>query len=57
MALKRLVATDADKLSAAEQKVDNLRELLRDIYDVAKNGQPISAGLLARIRTHAAFGR
>lgn len=57
MALKKLIATDRDKLAAQMQKIDDLRELLRDIYDVAKTGQRISGGLLSRIRAHAAFGR
>ena len=29
MALKDLIATDNDRLAAAEQKIDDLRELLR----------------------------
>lgn len=57
MALKRLIAIDDDKLRAAVMRIDELRELLRDVYDEAKNGQPISDGLLSRIRVHAAFGR
>lgn len=57
MALKNLIATDKDRLAAKDCKIDDLRELLRDVYDVAKNGKPISDGLLARIRAHAAFGR
>lgn len=57
MALRNLIATDRDKLTAAEFKIDKMRELLRDVYDVAKLGRPIPDGLLARIRVHAAFGR
>lgn len=57
MALKKLIATEADKLAAAQSKIDDMRELLRDIYDVAKNGKPIGDGLLSRIRVRAAFGR
>lgn len=57
MALKTLIATDRDKLAAAEQRVADLRDVLRDVYDVAKNGKPLSAGLLARVRINAAFGR
>jgi len=57
MALKQLIAKDRDKLAAAELKISDLRELLRDIYDVAKHGKPLSDGLLARVRAQAAFGR
>ena len=50
LALKDLIATPADKLQAREAKIDQLRELLRDVYDVAANGTRISDGLLTRIR-------
>ena len=56
MALRDLIATDKDRLAAAEMKIDAMRELLRDIYYVSKDGQRISDGLLSRIRVHAAFG-
>ena len=50
MALKDLIATPADKRRAREAKIDQLRELLRDVYDVTANGKHISEGLLSRIR-------
>ena len=50
MALKDLIATPADKLRAREAKIDQLRELLRDVYDVTANGKRISEGLLSRVR-------
>ncbi len=57
MALVDLMATDKDRLAAKDRKIEDMRELLRDVYDVASAGKPISQGLLARIRVHAAFGR
>jgi hypothetical protein len=57
VALKDLKATDKDRLAAKDRKIDDMRELLRDVYDVASAGKPLSSGLLARIRVHAAFGR
>lgn len=57
MALKDLIATDADKVAARDVTIDALRELLRDIYDVAASGDRISEGLLARIRSQMASGR
>ena len=50
MALKDLIATPADKLRAREAKIDQLRELLRDVYDVTANDKRISEGLLSRVR-------
>lgn len=57
MALSDLIATDADRLSAKDRKIEELRELLRDVYDVARAGEVISPGLLARIARQAAMGR
>lgn len=57
MSLKELIATDKDKLAAAEQKISDLRELLRDVYDVTSRGHRLSLGLMARVRAQAAFGR
>lgn len=57
MALKDLIATDKDKLASKDIVIEGLRELLRDVYDVAKNGEPLSSGLMDRIRVQMASGR
>lgn len=57
MALKNLKATDRDRLVAKEMKIEELRELLRDVYDVTKAGERISDGLFSRIRAQMARGR
>lgn len=57
MALKDLIATDKDRMSAKDAEIAALRNLLRDVYDVASAGQPISHGLLERIRGQMASGR
>ena len=57
MALKDFIATDRDRLMAREAQINALRKLLRDVYDVAALGQPISQGLLDRIRNNMASGR
>lgn len=57
MALKDLIATDADKHRACSMTVEHLRELLRDVYDVVSAGENISDGLLSRIRAQMACGR
>lgn len=57
MPLKELIATDKDRLAAKDDTISRLRELLRDIYDVAANGHTISAGLLDRIRGQMDHGR
>lgn len=57
MPLKDLIATDRDKIAARDARIAALRELLRDVYDVAKNGEPITEGLLSRIRSQMAAGR
>ena len=38
--LKDLIATDRDKIAARDARIAALRELLRDVYDVAKDGEP-----------------
>jgi len=57
MALKDLIATDKDKLASQDIVIEGLRELLRDVYDVAKNGGPLSDALMSRIRVQMASGR
>lgn len=57
MALKDLIATDTDKLASKDIVIERLRELLRDVYDVTKNGEPLSDGLMSRIRAQMASGR
>lgn len=57
MALKDLIATDADKVAARDVTIENLRWLLRDVYDVVSSGTPVSDGLLSRIRSQMAVGR
>lgn len=57
MALRDLVATDRDRVAARDEKIAHLRELLRDVYDVAASGEKISDGLLSRIRREMASGR
>lgn len=57
MALKDLIATDKDRIASADAKIEELRNLLRDVYDVAKSGEPISEGLLSRIRGQMAAGK
>ena len=57
MALKKLMATDKDRLLSRQMKIDSLRELLRDVYDITKNGKPMSEGLMSRIRSQMAAGR
>lgn len=57
MPLKDLIATDRDKIAARDARIAALRELLRDVYDVAKNGEPISEGMMLRIRSQMAVGR
>lgn len=52
MALKDLIATDAEKHAACLAKVDHLRALLRDVYDVLAVGETPSEGLLSRVRAH-----
>lgn len=54
--LKDLIATDRDKIAARDARIAALRELLRDVYDVAKDGEPISDGLLSRIRSQMTVG-
>ena len=57
MALKKLMATDKDRLLSRQMKIDSLRELLRDVYDITKNGKPMSEGLMSRIRSQMAPGK
>lgn len=42
-------------LDAADE-IERLRELLRDVYDVANSGEKIGDGLLDRIRQQMARG-
>jgi len=57
VALKKLLATDADRVAARDVKIDDLRELLRDVYDVLASGKSVSEGLLSRIRRQMAVGK
>lgn len=56
MTLKDLIATDKDRLAGKDYTIDQLRNLLRDVYDVLAAGQPVSDGLLSRIRHQMAHG-
>jgi hypothetical protein len=56
MALKELIATDKDRIAGKDVKIDQLRNLLRDVYDVLSVGEPVSEGLLSRIRHQMARG-
>lgn len=56
MALKDLIATDADRVKGRDVTIDMLRSLLRDVYDVLASGKPVSEGLLSRIRHQMACG-
>lgn len=56
MALKGLIATDADRVASRDVRIDQLRNLLRDVYDVVAGGGTISDGLLSRIRAQMANG-
>lgn len=57
MALKDLISTDKDRVTDLNRKISELRNLLRDVYDVASSGHTISEGLLSRIRRQMASGR
>jgi len=56
MALRDLIATDKDRIVGRDVTIDMLRNLLRDVHDVVAVGQPVSEGLLSRIRTQMARG-
>jgi hypothetical protein len=56
VALKELIATDKDRLVGKDYTIDQLRNLLRDVYDVLASGTPVSEGLLSRIRHQMARG-
>lgn len=57
MSLKDLIATDADRVKHRQMQINMLRDLLRDVYDVAASGERISEGLLSRIRCEMSHGR
>lgn len=57
MSLKDLIATESDRVKHREMQINMLRDLLRDVYDVAASGERISEGLLSRIRCEMAHGR
>lgn len=57
MALKDLIATDSDRVKHRQMQINMLRDLLRDVYDVAASGERISDGLLNRIRCQMSHGR
>lgn len=56
MAVSKYSHTDRIAKIQREER-DRLRELLRDVHDVLRSGEPVSEGLLARIAAEMAIGR
>ena len=55
--LQLIIERKNERLAELAKATMGLRELLRDVHDVLRSGEPVSEGLLARIAAEMAIGR